>query len=217
MSDTARFDCRLPGGQPRLRAEGRASGDPAAARGDPDSGAPPVVAGLVNVRGQLVTVGGGMAGHCTNRAAGVRCRRHYDVLQVGGGSRVGIHGRRSLDLLADAGAANGARVKRCPAWIPRWSGRRGGAPASRSSCSTRTRCSDPSCLLGSCVSHTVLVCDDAIFMRTMISDILAQAGFESWGKPRPAPRQSKNTTKLKTDLVTMEHRHARHGWHRCGA
>ena len=28
------------------------------------------------------------------------------------------------------------------------------------------------------MSHTVLVCDDAIFMRTMISDILAQAGFE---------------------------------------
>jgi two-component system, chemotaxis family, chemotaxis protein CheY len=29
------------------------------------------------------------------------------------------------------------------------------------------------------VSHTVLVCDDAIFMRTMISDILTQAGFEA--------------------------------------
>ena len=27
------------------------------------------------------------------------------------------------------------------------------------------------------MSHTVLVCDDAIFMRTMISDILAQAGM----------------------------------------
>jgi hypothetical protein len=26
------------------------------------------------------------------------------------------------------------------------------------------------------VSHTVLVCDDAIFMRTMITDILTQAG-----------------------------------------
>jgi len=26
------------------------------------------------------------------------------------------------------------------------------------------------------VTHTVLVCDDAIFMRTMISDILSQAG-----------------------------------------
>ena len=32
------------------------------------------------------------------------------------------------------------------------------------------------------MSHTVLVCDDAIFMRTMISDILAQAGFEVVGE-----------------------------------
>jgi PleD family two-component response regulator len=28
------------------------------------------------------------------------------------------------------------------------------------------------------VSHSVLICDDAIFMRTMVSDILTQAGFE---------------------------------------
>ena len=32
------------------------------------------------------------------------------------------------------------------------------------------------------MSHTVLVCDDAIFMRTMISDILTQAGFEVVGE-----------------------------------
>ena len=32
------------------------------------------------------------------------------------------------------------------------------------------------------MSHTVLVCDDAIFMRTMISDILTQAGFEIVGE-----------------------------------
>ncbi len=32
------------------------------------------------------------------------------------------------------------------------------------------------------MSHTVLVCDDAIFMRTMIGDILAQAGFEIVGE-----------------------------------
>ena len=32
------------------------------------------------------------------------------------------------------------------------------------------------------MSHTVLVCDDAIFMRTMITDILAQAGFEVVGE-----------------------------------
>jgi two-component system chemotaxis response regulator CheY len=62
------------------------------------------------------------------------------------------------------------------------------------------------------VSHTVLVCDDAIFMRTMISDILTQAGFEIvgeaesgsqavqkyqalrlWGKPSPDRRRCRNT------------------------
>ena len=32
------------------------------------------------------------------------------------------------------------------------------------------------------MSHTVLVCDDAIFMRTMITDILTQAGFEVVGE-----------------------------------
>ena len=28
------------------------------------------------------------------------------------------------------------------------------------------------------MSQTVLICDDAIFMRTMIGDILTQAGFQ---------------------------------------
>ena len=32
------------------------------------------------------------------------------------------------------------------------------------------------------MNQTVLVCDDAIFMRTMISDILSQAGFEVVGE-----------------------------------
>ena len=31
------------------------------------------------------------------------------------------------------------------------------------------------------MGHTVLVCDDAIFMRTMIADILAAAGYEVIG------------------------------------
>ena len=32
------------------------------------------------------------------------------------------------------------------------------------------------------MSSTVLICDDAIFMRTMIGDILRQAGFEVVGE-----------------------------------
>jgi len=31
------------------------------------------------------------------------------------------------------------------------------------------------------VSHSVLICDDAIFMRTMLGDILQQAGFDVVG------------------------------------
>ena len=32
------------------------------------------------------------------------------------------------------------------------------------------------------MSQRVLVCDDAIFMRTMVGDILTQAGFEVVGE-----------------------------------
>ena len=32
------------------------------------------------------------------------------------------------------------------------------------------------------MSQTVLICDDAIFMRTMIGDILTQAGFTIVGE-----------------------------------
>ena len=32
------------------------------------------------------------------------------------------------------------------------------------------------------MSRTVLICDDAIFMRTMVGDILQQAGFEVVGE-----------------------------------
>ena len=31
------------------------------------------------------------------------------------------------------------------------------------------------------MAQTVLICDDAIFMRTMVGDILQQAGFEVVG------------------------------------
>ena len=32
------------------------------------------------------------------------------------------------------------------------------------------------------MSRTVLICDDALFMRTMVGDILTQAGFEVVGE-----------------------------------
>src|SRR3954453_24006820 len=54
------------------------------------------------------------------------------------------------------------------------------------------------------VSHTVLVCDDAIFMRTMISDILGQAGFEIVGKAESGLQAVEKFRQLKPDLVTMD-------------
>jgi two-component system, chemotaxis family, chemotaxis protein CheY len=54
------------------------------------------------------------------------------------------------------------------------------------------------------VSHTVLVCDDAIFMRTMISDILTTAGFEVIGEAETGREAVDRYKELKPDLVTMD-------------
>jgi two-component system chemotaxis response regulator CheY len=49
-----------------------------------------------------------------------------------------------------------------------------------------------------------LVCDDAIFMRTMISDILQQSGFEVVGEAETGVEAVAQYRKLKPDLVTMD-------------
>jgi two-component system chemotaxis response regulator CheY len=54
------------------------------------------------------------------------------------------------------------------------------------------------------VNHTVLVCDDAIFMRTMIRDILSQAGFEVVGEADSGVQAVEKYRQLKPDLVTMD-------------
>ena len=54
------------------------------------------------------------------------------------------------------------------------------------------------------MNHTVLVCDDAIFMRTMISDILTQAGFEIVGEAESGLQAVEKFRQLKPDLVTMD-------------
>ena len=54
------------------------------------------------------------------------------------------------------------------------------------------------------MSHTVLVCDDAIFMRTMIRDILAQAGFDVVGEAETGAQAVERYRQLKPDLVTMD-------------
>jgi two-component system chemotaxis response regulator CheY len=54
------------------------------------------------------------------------------------------------------------------------------------------------------VSHTVLVCDDAIFMRTMTSDILQQSGFDVIGEAETGVEAVAQYRKLRPDLVTMD-------------
>jgi two-component system chemotaxis response regulator CheY len=54
------------------------------------------------------------------------------------------------------------------------------------------------------VSHSVLICDDAIFMRTMLGDILSQAGFEIVGEAETGAQAVQKYRALKPDLVTMD-------------
>jgi two-component system chemotaxis response regulator CheY len=51
---------------------------------------------------------------------------------------------------------------------------------------------------------TVLICDDAIFMRTMVGDILQQAGFEVVGEAETGSQAVDLYKKLRPDLVTMD-------------
>jgi two-component system chemotaxis response regulator CheY len=54
------------------------------------------------------------------------------------------------------------------------------------------------------VSRTVLICDDAIFMRTMVGDILTQAGFEIIGEAETGVQAVERYQQLRPDLVTMD-------------
>lgn len=54
------------------------------------------------------------------------------------------------------------------------------------------------------MGQTVLVCDDAIFMRTMISDILTQAGYDVVGEAESGAQAVQQYRALKPDLVTMD-------------
>ena len=54
------------------------------------------------------------------------------------------------------------------------------------------------------MGHRVLVCDDAIFMRTMISDILSGAGYEVVGEAETGVQAIERYKALRPDLVTMD-------------
>lgn len=54
------------------------------------------------------------------------------------------------------------------------------------------------------MSRTVLICDDAIFMRAMIGDILTQAGFEVVGEADNGLDAVRKYQELHPDFVTMD-------------
>ena len=54
------------------------------------------------------------------------------------------------------------------------------------------------------MNETVLICDDAIFMRTMIGDILKQAGFRVVGEAASGVEAVERYCELKPDFVTMD-------------
>lgn len=54
------------------------------------------------------------------------------------------------------------------------------------------------------MSRTVLICDDAMFMRTLISRTLTAAGFTVVGEATTGAEAVQKYQELKPDLVTMD-------------
>ncbi len=54
------------------------------------------------------------------------------------------------------------------------------------------------------MARTVLICDDAIFMRTMLGQILKQAGLQVVGEAETGAQAVERYRELLPDLVTMD-------------
>ena len=54
------------------------------------------------------------------------------------------------------------------------------------------------------MAKTVLICDDALFMRSMLSDILKGADFEVVGEAQTGSEAVEKYRRLRPDLVTMD-------------
>lgn len=54
------------------------------------------------------------------------------------------------------------------------------------------------------MARTVLICDDALFMRTMLAEIMEQAGFEVAGQASTGAEAVRLYGELRPDLVTMD-------------
>ena len=54
------------------------------------------------------------------------------------------------------------------------------------------------------MSHTVLICDDVVYIRSLLSDIFGRAGFEVVGEAATGAQAVESYKALKPDLVTMD-------------
>jgi two-component system chemotaxis response regulator CheY len=54
------------------------------------------------------------------------------------------------------------------------------------------------------MGQRILICDDAIFMRTMIADILSGAGYEIAGEAESGLQAVERYKTIQPDLVTMD-------------
>jgi len=54
------------------------------------------------------------------------------------------------------------------------------------------------------MGKTVLICDDAIFMRSLLSKVLTEAGFEVVGEAETGTVAVERYRELKPDLVVMD-------------
>lgn len=54
------------------------------------------------------------------------------------------------------------------------------------------------------MSHTVLIGDDAIFMRSLLREILEQAGYEIVGEATTGAEAVERYKELRPDLMTLE-------------
>lgn len=54
------------------------------------------------------------------------------------------------------------------------------------------------------MSRTVLICDDALFMRSMLAEILEQAGFDVVGQAETGAEAVRQYRELRPSLVTMD-------------
>ena len=54
------------------------------------------------------------------------------------------------------------------------------------------------------MARRVLICDDALFMRTMLAEILEQSGFEVVGQAQTGAEAVTQYRELQPDLVTMD-------------